>query len=248
MRYFFLVFMFLGFFSFSSNAGMLYWFSGSGLKIPAQRIARMFNETHRDKVVVISGGSGQVLNEMMQTRKGDIYTFVDSNFLKRALDNNVIISYKRFLVLTPIFALSKSGEKRIKNFNDLFKPGIKIAEGNPKTICLGKTFNAILSKLPDKLSAKIKKNVVVQCLNVFQIIGYVKNNTVDAGIVLDKALIKSNGFKFVNIPKSYNKEQYGYLALVRYSKHKRLSKELYNFIINNIDVYGKYGFNVLRGK
>ncbi len=246
MKYFAVFICALSFmFSLNATAYTLYWFSGAGIKKPAEIIASMFNKTHKDKVVIISGGSGQVLNEMIETKKGDIYSLVDSNFLHKAIKNHIVIKYKKFLKLTPIFALSKNGEKKIENFYDLSKHGIKIAGGNTKTICLGKTFQAVIDKLPKNMSSEIEKNVVVRCLNVFQILGYVKNNSVDAGIILDRTLLNNTGLHFINIPKQYNVNKYGYLCLISYSKHKKEAKKLYNFVIKHLNIYQKCGFKVI---
>jgi len=245
MRYLFIVCAFIFAFSFKSSAYTLYWFTGAGIKNPAQKIAKMFNKTRVNKVIVISGGSGQVLNEMLETKKGDVYTLVDASFLHRAMKNHIIIAHKRFLKLTPVFALSKAGEKKIKNFYDLFKSGVKMASGNPKAMTLGKVSNYIMDKLPKDISVKMNQNIAVRCLNAFQIIGYVKNSAVDAGIVLDKALIKKFGLSYINIPKQYNMNKYGYLTLISYSKRKGKAKELFNFILKHLDVYKKYGFEVI---
>ncbi|AEA34275.1 extracellular solute-binding protein family 1 [Hippea maritima DSM 10411] len=246
MRYSVLVFMFILFFSFECHSYTLYWLTGAGIKRPAQMIAKAYNETHKDKVVIIAGGSGQVLNQIIQSKRGDIYTLVDVDFLNRAKRFNAISTYKKILKLTPIFLLSRIGEKKIGNFYDLSKVGTKIAGGNPKAMCLGKTFEQIMSKLPSELANKIQKNIRIRCLNVFQIVGYVKEGVVDAGIVLDKALIKSTHLKYITIPQKYNVNRYGYVALVSYSKHKEAAKELYNFILTHLYVYKNYGFEVLK--
>ncbi len=246
MRYFLIVCAIIFSFSFSSFSYTLYWFTGAGIKKPAQKIAALYNETHKNRVVVIAGGSGQVLNEMIEAKKGDIYTLVDSIFLKKAQTHGIVVKYKKFLKLTPVFVVSKSKEKKLKNFYDLAKNGVKIAGGNPKAMSLGKAFNEIMKKLPKELSDKMNRNVKVRCLNVFQIVGYVKKGSVDAGIVLDKALIAKTGLRYLNIPKQYNVNRYGYLTLVSYSKHKKEALELFNFIWKHRDVYLKYGFEVVN--
>ncbi len=248
MKYLVIISAFVFTFSFKSYAYVLYWFTGAGIRKPAKKIALMYNKTHKNKVVIIAGGSGEVLNEMIEAKKGDIYTLVDSIFLKKAIKHKAIVKYKKILKLTPVFILSKSGEKKIRTFYDLAKDGIKITGGDKKAMCLGKTFDEIMAKLPPKLSNKMNKNITVRCLNVFQIVGYAKENVVDAGIVLDKALIKKTHLKYINIPKKYNVNRYGYLTLVSYSKHKKAAENLFNFILKHKNIYGRFGFNVIGGK
>ena len=247
MRYLLLLLMSVFVFSFNSYAYTLFWFTGAGIKNPAQKIAAIYNKTHKNKVAVIAGGSGQVLNEMIEAKKGDIYTLVDSIFLKKALKHKVVLQYKKLLKLTPVFVLSESGKQKIKNFYDLANKGITIAGGNTKAMCLGKTFEEIMSKIPEHLSRRMNKNITIRCLNVFQIIGYAKEDSVDAGIVLDRALIKKTGLKYVNIPKKYNVNRYGYLTLVAYSKYKKAAEELFEFVWQHRNIYKQYGFNLASG-
>jgi len=247
MKYLLFLLMFVFIFSFNSHAYTLFWFTGAGIKNPAKKIAAIYNKTHKNKVVIIAGGSGQVLNEMIESKKGDIYTLVDSIFLKKALRKKVVLKYKKLLKLTPVFVLSKSGKQKIKDFYDLANKDITIAGGNKKAMCLGKTFEEIMSKIPENLSKKMNKNIIIRCLNVFQIIGYAKENSVDAGIVLDKALIGKTGLKYVTIPKKYNVNRYGYLTLVSYSKHKKAANELFEFVWKHRNIYKQYGFNLTNG-
>lgn len=245
MRYLFIVMSFLFVFSFKGYAYILYWFSGAGISRPAQKIANLYNATHKNRVVVITGGSGEVLNKMIESKKGDVYTFVDYLFLKKALKYKIVTKYERMLKLTPVFLVSQAAKNKIKNIYDLAKPGIKIAGGNKKAMCLGKTFERIVNKFPPKLSNEFKKNIAVRCLNVFQVIGYIKNDTVDAGLVLDRALIKDANLGYVAIPNEYNVNRYGYAALVSYSKHKDEAKELFDYILKHMNVYKQAGFHVM---
>ncbi|WP_035588799.1 molybdate ABC transporter substrate-binding protein [Hippea jasoniae] len=233
----------LSFLSGISYADTLYWFTGAGIKKPAEIIAKEFNRTHSDKVALISGGSGQVLNEMLQAKRGDVYTFMDRFFLKKAIRKGIVVKDRRFLTMEPVFALSESGKKKIKTFKDLQKNGIKIAGGNPKSMCLGQAFEEILNKLPQAERRSIEKNITIKCLNVMQIIGYLKSNVVDAGIILDKALLRGTGLGYIKIPEAYRVYRYGYIALIKYSKNKKAAKELYNFILAHLSVYKKFGFN-----
>lgn len=247
MRKFFVLFIsfFLVFLDFKANAYTLYWFTGAGIRKPALEIARLYNITHRNKVVVMSGGSGVVLNEMLQSKRGDIYTLVDVVFLKRAIKHGIVVKYKKILKLTPVFAINPKDKVEIKSIHDLTKNGVRIAGGNPHTFCLGLTLKEILEKMPLQLSNKIEKNIKVKCMNVLQIIGYVKSGAVDAGIVLDKALLESK-LPYIEIPKEYNVNRFGFMALISYSKHLKAANELYDFILNHLYIYKSFGFHVAR--
>ncbi len=235
----------LVFMGFKANAFTLYWFTGAGIRKPALEIARLYNSTHKNKVVVISGGSGAVLNEMLQSKKGDIYTLVDVIFLKRAIKHSIVVKYRKILKLTPIFAINPKDKGKIKSVYDLAKNGVRIAGGNPHTFCLGLTLREILKKMPQRLAAKIENNIEVKCMNVLQIIGYVKSGAVDAGIVLDRALLGSR-LPYIKIPEKYNVHRFGFIALITYSKHPKAASDLYKFVLDHLYVYKSFGFEIVE--
>ncbi len=239
---FFLVIFFCSHYAYSDN---LYWFSAAGIKKPSAKIVDLYNKTHTDKVVLIAGGTGQILSQMIISKKGDIYTPIDSKFLDTAVKKNVIIDYVKIMKLTPVFGVCKEKGNLIKTFNDLAKKGVRIAVGNPKTMSLGKTSRYILSRLPNNIRHKIKNNVVVSAINISQIVNYVKTGSVDTGILFD-AVAKTNDIDYIKIPEKYNQIKYGYVALVKFSKNKKRAKELFNFILSHKYIYKQYGFSMVK--
>ncbi|AEA34276.1 molybdate ABC transporter substrate-binding protein [Hippea maritima] len=223
----------------------LYWFSSAAIKKPSQKIAELFNKTHKDKVVLINGGTGQVLQQMILSKKGDIYTCIDPKFFKIAQEKGLILEYTSFIKLTPVIGLSQKGQNKIKTFNDIFKNGITIAAGNPKTMALGKTYMHILNKLSSRMATKLKNNVKVKAINISQIINYLKQDTVDAGLVF-KSTAKINGFDYVEIPKEFNQIKKGYIAKISFSKNKKAQDDLYRFILNHPNIYTQFGFDVIH--
>ena len=235
--------VFLILFSYSARSTQLYWFSASAVKKPSQKIADMFNKTHSDKVVVIAGGTGQILQQMILSKKGDIYGCLDPKFFKMAQKKGLVESYVKFIKLIPVFGVSKEAEKRIRSFKDILKKGIKIAAGNPKTMALGKTYLYILNKLPENMRQKLKNNVKIEAINISQIVNYIKMNSVDAGLIF-AAVAKINNIQYVSIPKQYNKIKTGYLAEMKFGKNQKAKNRLFNFILKHLNVYKQYGYKI----
>ncbi len=243
MRYLLLLLMSVFVFSFNSYAYTLFWFTGAAVKKPSQKIAEMFNKTHSDKVVVIAGGTGQILQQMILSKKGDIYGCLDPKFFRMAQKKGLVESYVKFIKLIPVFGVSKEAEKRIRSFNDILKKGIKIAAGNPKTMALGKTYLYILNKLPENMRQKLKNNVTIEAINISQIVNYIKMNSVDAGLIF-AAVAKINNIQYVSIPKQYNKIKTGYLAEMKFGKNQKAKNRLLNFILKHLNVYKQYGYKI----
>lgn len=226
-----------------AKATALYWFCSAAAKNPSLEIAKLFNKTHKDRVFLIAGGTGQVLEQMRLSKRGDIYTCLDEKFFNLAKKMGLVLKYKKILTMTPVFGLSERGGKKIKSFKDLFKPGIKIAGGNPKTMALGKTYMYLEKRLPKKLSRSLKRNTTVYAINISQIINYLKLSVVDAGILF-KSVARMNKLKFIKIPKKYNRIKTGYLAEISFGESEA-KDELFMFILKHLYIYKKWGFTVI---
>ncbi len=229
----------------SAHAYQLYWFTGAAVKKPTQKIADMFNKTHKNKVAVIAGGTGQVLQQMILSKKGDIYGCMDSKFFKMAQKKGLIVKYIKFVRLTPVFGLAKDAENKIHSFKDLLKRGVSIAAGNPKTMALGKTYVYILNRLPKNKRNALKRNVKIEAINISQIVNYIKMGSVDAGLIFD-AVAKINRLKYISIPKQYNRIKTGYLAEMIFGKNRKAKDELFRFIENHLNIYEQYGYKVIK--
>jgi molybdate transport system substrate-binding protein len=239
------IIVFVSIFCFFSNvyAGDLYWFVSAGIKKPSNKIVQMFNESHSDKVVVISGGTGAILQQMILSKKGDIYGCIDEKFFQLAKSKGIVGEYTKFLELTPVFGISKKSSKNINSFKDLINKNVKLAVGNPKTMALGKTYMYILKKLPKDMAKRLKKNITIKAINISQIVNYIKMGNVDAGMLFD-AVAEMNGIKYIAIPRQYNQIKTGYIAKMNFAENKKVSDELFRFILKNLNVYRQFGFKV----
>ncbi len=244
MRYIALVIFMVAYLSCGLQAHTLYWFTGAAVKKPTEEIAKLFNKTHKDKVIVIAGGTGQVLQQMILSKKGDIYGCMDEKFFKLAESKGLVVRYRRFLRLTPVFGVAERAIGKIKGFPDLLKNGVKIAAGNPKTMALGKTYLYILSKMPEKEREELKKNVIIEAINISQIVNYIKMNTVDAGLLFG-ATARVNRIKYISIPGRYNRIKTAYLVEMVFDKNRKIRDELFNFILKHLNIYKKYGYRVI---
>jgi len=241
----FLLSLLICLFAFNAYAETIYWYLGAAMTKPGKAIVEQYNKTHSDKVVLILGGSGQLLNKIILSKKGDIYTPANEKYYKKALSENVIFEGEKILVQTPVFGISKRAESKITSFEDLTKPGIKIALGNPDTMAIGKTYQMEMEpKMPKEIAEKIRANIVIDPVNISQTINYVLSSTVDAGLMFD-SVAKLNNLKYVEIPNEYNTMLTAYISLVKYSKNNDLAKSFLAYVRKNLHIFEEYGYNVV---
>lgn len=241
---FLLLFICLLFSRSSVQACELYWYLAASMSKPAKVIVRQYNaQTDDCHVYLIVGGSGQLLNKLRLSQKGDLYTPASESFLNRAKQSKLVKEHKRLLRQTPVFGISQSASNKIKTFEDLLTPGVKIALGNPGTMALGKTYQKLESKMPSEIRGKIKANTLLNAINVNQIVNYLLSNTVDAGITFDTTA-RANGIKQISIPSQYNISTQSYLAILNTTDAYPEAKKFQTYVLNQKQVFQKFGFSL----
>jgi molybdate transport system substrate-binding protein len=222
----------------------LYWYLAASISKPGIEITQKFNASQSEfKVVVIPGGSGNLFSKLLASQTGDLYTPAASDYLEKSNQAGIVLTVTELLKQTPVFGLSSSGSKVIRNFSNLLKPGIRLALGNENTMALGKTYLKIEKKLPLNVNQGIQKNTIVKAMNVNQIVNYVKLDVVDAGIMFE-TVANSHGLAFINIPERSNVIETAYLITLKFSKHPKQVEKFKKYLAMDKTIFSKYGFHL----
>ncbi len=219
----------------------IYWYVGAAFIKPAIAVKKVYEAQSDDKIIIIPGGSGILLQKIYFSKKGDLYMPGAMHFLKVAEKKGIILTYTSFIKQVPVFALSKNIKVKISTLSDLCKRGVRIALGDPKAMAIGKIFNKIKEKLPLNLSKCIEKNSVIKALNISQIQNYLKMNIVDTGLLF-QSVAEINHLKYVKIPEKYIVNDKAPLAILKYSDNLKKVKKFYKFIIKNKQIFRKFDF------
>jgi len=213
-----------------STASEIYWYLAAAMSKPGKEIVEKFNEqTKNSEVYLILGGSCALLSRITVSGKGDLYTPGSEYFLNKAKKLGMVKRNKPLLLQKPVIGLSAGGIKKIRNFNDLIKPGIRIAFGNPKLTVLGKAFLEIKDKMGTKLIKRLEKNSAVEGINANQIANYILSDTVDAGFIFD-TVAKANKIPYIEIPDKFNVASVAYMILLNSSKNIKATNKFIDFI------------------
>lgn len=229
-------------FSVPARAADLYWYLAASMTKPGREIVKRFNQGHHPfTVILITGGSGQLLSKIISAGKGDLYTPAAMTYAAKAEKLGLLKSYRPLIAQTPVFALSAGGRQKIHSWSDLSKPGIRIGLGNPRTMALGKSYEQIKKKMGPQPRAGIARNKVVEVVNVSQIISYLKANIIDAGIAFDSTA-KANHLTYIKIPAACNHTEIAPLIRLKSEKNTKSSNLFTTFINNHLNIFKKYGF------
>lgn len=218
-----------------------YWYLASAFIKPGKVISQQFNQQQTDRLYIISGSCGQLLNKIEATRRGGIFTPSSEKFFEIAKDKNLVRKSHRLLVQTPVLGLSKTGEEKIRVFDDIWNKKVRLTVGNP-TMTLGKTFSRLEKKMSSAQKVKVLANIKSEALTVNQIVSYLSLGVVDGGLIFD-SLAKVNRLKYIPIPKTYNiKEEQAYLIQLNLEADESGLDKVGSYILSQKKVFLNYGF------
>ncbi len=224
------------------SAAELIWYLAASLTVPAKKVVSLYNQQSKsDKVLLIIGGSGQLLSQIQLSKKGDIYSPASRHYLEKCQLLNLTRQQKPFLLQTPVFGLSAQGAQKVKTFSDLSAPDIRISLGNPKAMALGRLYQKIEAKMDRNQASAIRKNTTLQALNVTQIANYLKKNIIDAGIVFNTVAI-AHKIPYIEIPEAYNVPSESFWIELTSGKHTAAVNKFEKFVEMNYQIFERYGY------
>ena len=123
-------------------------FAAAGAKPPLDEICRKFGEQCENMVEISYGGGGEVLNQMILSRSGDVYIAPEQRFMEMALSKQAIDpeTINDIAYMVPVIAVKKGNPKNLVSLNDLAKPEIRVAVTRVETTLLGKYAPEIFEK------------------------------------------------------------------------------------------------------
>jgi len=100
------------------------------------------------EVIPNLGGSGALLAQLRLTHRGDIYLPGSHDYMERAIARGVVDPTTRvdFAYLVPALLVVKGNPKSIHTPHDLLRPGVKVALGEPRTVCVGEYGQRLLAR------------------------------------------------------------------------------------------------------
>jgi molybdate transport system substrate-binding protein len=231
----------------SVSAAELHFFVGAGLRQPVDRLVEDFQRKTGHRVVVDYDGSGRLLARIIASGLGDLFMPGSFFYIEKLKAQGKVHSWRPVVAHTPVIAVNKSKAHEVTKFEDLAKPGIRLALGDPKAMALGKTAMNILER--SGLKDRILANVVVYGATVKQLALYVAEGNVDASIVG-----RSDAFQFrdrvdmISIPDNYFESETVTVAVLTTTTDLKAATALQDFLASPeaVKVFESFGFLPLK--
>jgi len=231
-----------GWFATGFSADLLL-FAGAGLRQPTDQLVETFQKETGHAVSVTYAGSGQLMSCILASGQGDLFMPGSVFYIEKLAEMERIDSFKTVAAHTAVVGVNIQKTNLIRSFDDLARPGVRLALGDPKAMALGKTAETILSRSP--LKEEILKNVVVYGATVKQLAMYVSEGDVDASIIG-----RADAFQFrdriqmIPIPDAYFQPETVAIAVLKGTKHREAASRFRDFMASRqgISVFDHFGF------
>lgn len=210
-------------------------YAGAASKPPLEEAAKIFEEKTGIKLDLVFGGSGAILSQMKLNQQGDLYFPGSSDFMEMAKKENLVDpdTEKRIVYLVNAINVPNGNPKGIKELKDLLKPGLKVAIGNPETVCVGLYATEIVDKsLSTEDNQAFKKNLINYTESCDKTATAVSLNIVDAVIGWSVFQYWDPG-KIETVPlKTEQIQRIGYIpiAISSYTKSRELAQKFIDFL------------------
>lgn len=221
----------------------LQMFVGAGLRQPVDKLIQEFQHVSGHRVTIDYGGGGQLLAKINVMSKGDLYIPGALFYIEKLEKAGKIHSYRSIVLHTPVIGVNIKCQDRIRRFEDLAKPDIRLAIGDPKAMAFGRKAASILEK--SGIKKAILKNVTVYGATVKQLAMYVSQGVVDAAIIgRADAYQNKKTIKILPIPKAYFQPDIVAVAVLKSAKDYDVAASLRDYLSSQhaLEVFQHYGF------
>ncbi len=222
-----------------------------------QEAASAFEQAKPEVNVTFSfGGSQQLLVQLEQGARADIFAAADERTMDLARQKNLIEGDPRiFAGNSLVVVLPRANSAGIRSLQDLARPGLKIALANPDVPVgvYSRRFLELASRQSEfgaDYGDRVLANVVSEETNVKQVLAKVLIDEVDAGIVYTSDVAGRTGasIQIIEIPAALNPRAEYPIAVVQGAGQPQAARAFLDFILSaeGQAILVRYGFTEVK--
>ena len=228
----------------------LLMYCAAGVKSPVLAAAQQYEKDYGVRIRMQYGGSGTLLSNLQVAKTGDLYLAGDSSYTDIGRKKGLLAEVLPVGYLTPVVALKKGSGVKINTVEDLLKPGLRLAIGNPDAASIGKQTRLVMEKagLWDKLSAHVTKDGVFKP-TVPEIANDVALGAADAGIIWDATVKQHPDLVAVHLPEFDNARKQITVAVLKTSKLPTDALRFARYLNSTVGnaIFKEHGFEPVEG-
>lgn len=228
----------------SENQTLLVY-AGAGLKKPMEKIKDEFETKTGAKLEIVYAGSGQLLAQLEQSGKGDVFIVGSKPTYDAAIEKGLANESVPVAHHTPVIVTQKGNEKNIYGLKNLNQDGIKLALGDAEANAIGKTSVKMFEKAG---ITDYEKNVVVKTATVNELYQAIKTGSVDAAIVTKDSAFGKDDLEIVEIEPEFLIDQVISIGTLKISENEELAQKLVEYMKSDSASFAfeEFGFKTVK--
>jgi len=219
----------------------LFVYCGAGMREPMDEIAQVFEEKEGIRIEYTYGNSAQLLSQIELYQTGDAYMPGALPYIQTAMDKGFVDRTQNVVYHVITIVVPKGNPANIISLEDLAKPGVRVAIGEPTGPAIGRGTKKMLEK--DGLWDAVSANAVVRTATVNELIVYIAMNQVDAALIYED-LYNPEAMKKIEIPKAQGKVDIVPIGTLTFSEKVEDAGKFINFVASDEGkaIFAKHGF------
>jgi len=202
-------------------------YAGQGLRLPLEEIKTAFEQKQNVSIHIIYAGSGTLLRTIIKSGRGDVFIPGEHFFIEKA--GELISSHQYVALHVPTIGIHSNNPKAIRSFEDLGRPGMKVAVGNGKMNAIGRISESIIAR--SGFQDRLGENIVIKASTVDELIQFIIDGVVDAAIIWTDMLHwpEAGPLTQVSIEPAVNEIKEIHAAVLATSKRPELARQFVDY-------------------
>jgi molybdenum ABC transporter molybdate-binding protein len=173
-------------------------YCAAGLKPSVEAAAKHFEQEGFGAVRLQFGGSGQLLESLALTGRGDLFIAADASYVDQAQQRGLARERFGLAMQRPALAVAAGNPKHIRSFSDALRADVRLGLANPETASIGRCAKRALTEIGRW--DEVHERVVVMKPTVNEIADDVRIGALDAAVVWDATIAQVQGLERVPAP------------------------------------------------
>jgi molybdate transport system substrate-binding protein len=226
-------------------AGEVTLLAGAGLRQATDVLTARFEALTGHRVLTSYDGSGRLLARVRASGEGDLFMPGALFYIEHLRKEGRVRAVRPVAAHTPVVGVSRDRDsaEAVQVFEDLTRPGVRIALGDPDAMAFGRTAREILRRAG--LEERVLKNVTVYGGTVKQLALYVARGDVDAAVIG-----RADAFQFreririVPIPPAWFQSEIIAVAVLDSARRPDVAEQLSAYLASDeaLEVFREFGF------
>ena len=215
---------------------------GNSFLAPTETLLKEARERAGVDVVFTTGGSEDLLPNVKAKSVGDVFITHDP-YLDYTKEAGSYADHADVGVLAPVLAVAKGNPGKIRSFEDLARPGLRVAISDPKFTTCGQMLVKLLRK--KGLHDAVMKNVENRLIKGHSALGnLVKTGAVDAAVLWNGvAFTFRDSLEVVPTPYEYETEVRVRVIALGYSRRPDRLRAFMSFVkAEGPGIFARHGY------